>query len=270
MSTRQSRRNTMQQSRTLNMVNSVQRKLFDYQFLGLEHIDKSKPSILVGNHSIYSYDVAILLVELKLQKDIALRALGDRMHGKIPYWRDLLENYGVVPATPENCTELMKTKQHILVFPGGAREAFKRGGEEHRLFWKKRTGFARMALANRYPITPFFVYGADLGYDILWDYSRLKKNRILSPLFKKKSKLNQLLRDGELVPPIALGRYNTLMPKKTPIVFNIGKPISTRKYKGATDPDTLWEVRERVEEAVTELMQSSIDHLEADLAKEKT
>lgn len=262
MSARQTHRNTLPKSRTLKFVNSVQHRLFDFEFLGLENLDKAKPSILVGNHSIYAYDVAMLLVELKLKKGIELRALGDRIHSKIPYWRDLLEDYGVVPATPENCTQLMKTKQHILVFPGGAREALKRRGEEHRLFWKKRTGFARMALANRYPITPFFVYGADLGYDILWDYSRIKKNRILAPLFKKKSKLNELLRDGELVPPVALGRYNTLLPKKTPIVFNIGKPISTRKYRGATDKDTLWEVRERVEDAVSQLMQGAIVHLE--------
>jgi 1-acyl-sn-glycerol-3-phosphate acyltransferase len=262
MSGPQAQRKTPHQSRPLKIINSLQRSLFDYEFLGLEHLDKAKPSLLVGNHSIYAYDVAILLVELKLQKDIELRALGDRIHNKIPYWRDLLENYGVVPATPENCTRLMEAKEHILVFPGGAREALKRRGEEHRLFWKKRTGFARMAVANKYPITPFFVYGADLGYDILWDYSRMKKNRILAPLFRKQSRLNTLLRDGELFPPIAVGRYNTLLPKKTPMIFKFGKPISTRKYKGATDPDTLWEVRERVEDAVTTLMQEAIDYLQ--------
>lgn len=256
-------RNTLQHSRALKMISTVQRNLFDYEFLGLKHLDKDKPSLLVGNHSIFAYDVAILLVELKLQKDIQLRALSDRIHDKIPYWRDLLESQGVVPATPENCSRLMAGKEHILVFPGGAREALKSRGEEHRLFWKKRTGFARMALANRYPITPFFVYGADLGYDILWDYSRMKKIRILAPLFKKRSRLSALLRDGELFPPIAVGRYNTLLPKKTPIIFKFGKPISTRKYKGATDPDTLWEVRERVEDAVTTLMQEAIDYLEA-------
>lgn len=263
MSNPPAHRNILHQSRTLKLVNSVQRRLFDYEFLGLENLDRKKPSILVGNHSLYSYDVAILLVELKMQKDIELRALGDRMHSKVPYWRDLLENHGVVPATPENCAQLMKTKQHILVFPGGAREAFKRKGEEHRLFWKKRTGFARMAVANKYPITPFFVYGADLGYDILWDYSRMKKNRILAPLFKKKSKLNKLLRDGELFPPIAVGRYNTLLPKKIPMIFKFGKPIPTAKYKGAIDEDTLWEVRERVEDAVTGLMQEAMDYLDS-------
>jgi len=249
-------------TRPLKLLNSLQRRLFDYEFLGMENLDRNKPSILVGNHSIYAYDVAIMLVELKLQKGIELRSLGDRFHGNIPYWRDLLEKYGVVPGTPENCAQLMEHKEHILVFPGGAREAFKRKGEEHRLFWKNRTGFARMALANKYPITPFFVYGADMGYDILWDYSRVKKSKVLAPLFREKSRLNELLRDGELFPPIAVGRYNTLMPKKTPIIFKFGKPISTRKYKGATDPDTLWEVRERVEDAVTTLMHQSIDYLE--------
>lgn len=81
-------------------------------------------------------------------------------------------------------------------------------------------------------------------------------------MFKKKSKLNKLLRDGELFPPIALGRYNTLLPKRTPIIFKFGKPIPTSKYKGATDEDTLWEVRERVEDAVTQLMREAIDYLE--------
>lgn len=262
MSTHKTPRGRLPKSRSLKLLNSLQHRLFDYEFLGMDNLDANKPSILVGNHSIYAYDVAIMLVELKLQKGIELRALADRFHGNIPYWRDLLEKYGVVTGTPENCARLMANKEHILVFPGGAREAFKRKGEEHRLFWKRRTGFARMAVANKYPITPFFVYGADMGYDILWDYSRMKKNQVLAPLFREKSRLNELLRDGELFPPIAVGRYNTLMPKKTPIIFKFGKPISTRKYKGATDPDTLWEVRERVEEAVTKLMHQSIDYLE--------
>lgn len=253
MSSRSPRRRARSESRTMRLVNSAQRRLFDYEFLGLENLDRGKPSILVGNHSIYSWDLAIMLVELRLRKEIVLRPLADRFHATIPLWRDLLESYGVVTGTPENCARLMQAGEHILVYPGGAREAFKRSGEEHRLFWKKRTGFARMAVANRYPITPFFVYGADLGYDVLWDYSKLRKNRILAPLFGKQGSLNKLLRDGELVPPLAVGRYKTLWPKKTPIVFSFSKPISTAKYKGATDDDTLWEVRERVKDAVTRL-----------------
>ena len=259
---KQTRRKPAAKSPALKLLNSAQHQLFDYEFLGLKHLKSDKPSLLVGNHSIYAWDVAIMLVELKMQKDISLRALADRMHAKVPYWRDLLESYGVVTATPENCARLMQNAEHILVFPGGAREAFKRAGEEHQLIWKQRTGFARMAVANQYPITPFFVYGADLSYDILWDYGQMKRNRILAPLFRKKSGLSKLLRDGELFPPVALGRYNTLLPKKTPIIFNFGKAIATKKYKGAVDEDTLWEVRERVEGAVRQLKLEAIDYLE--------
>jgi len=75
-------------------------------------------------------------VELKLQKDIELRALGDRIHANIPYWRDLLEDYGVVPGTPDNCAQLMENKQHIL-----------------------------------------------------WDYSRMKKSKVLSPLVQEKKQI---------------------------------------------------------------------------------
>ncbi len=46
------------------------------------------------------------------------------------------------------------------------------------------------------------------------------------------------------------------------MTFTFGKPIATGKYKGATGQETLWAVRERVEDAVTQLMQEAIDYLE--------
>ena len=49
------------------------------------------------------------------------------------------------------------------------------------------------------------------------------------------------------------------------MTFTFGKPIAMGKYKGATDHETLWAVRERVEDAVTQLMQlmqEAIDYLE--------
>jgi hypothetical protein len=77
MSTKKNPRNTLQSSRALKFVSTMQRRFYDYEFLGLDHLNNAKPSILVGNHSIFAYDVAILLVELKLRKNIELRALGD-------------------------------------------------------------------------------------------------------------------------------------------------------------------------------------------------
>jgi hypothetical protein len=38
----------------------------------------------------------------------------------------------------------------VLVFPGGGREVTKRKGEAHKVIWKERTGFARMAIEHGY------------------------------------------------------------------------------------------------------------------------
>jgi hypothetical protein len=49
---------------------------------------------------------------------------------------------------PVMLLELMRDGASILVFPGGAREAFERRGERYRLIWDGRTGFARLAIGT--------------------------------------------------------------------------------------------------------------------------
>jgi hypothetical protein len=39
--------------------------------------------------------------------------------------------------------------------PGGAGEVFKGRGQDYKLLWKERLGFARMAIEFGYPIVPF-------------------------------------------------------------------------------------------------------------------
>jgi hypothetical protein len=66
----------------------------------------------------------------------------------------------------------------VLVFPGGAREVFKRKGEAYRLIWKERIGFVQMAAAHGYPIVPFASVGADEAYDIEFDAADLMRSPI--------------------------------------------------------------------------------------------
>ena len=55
----------------------------------------------------------------------------------------------------------------MLLYPGGAREAFKRKGEKYKLFWPKRQEFVRMASRFGATIIPFAAvsptWGDDLG-----------------------------------------------------------------------------------------------------------
>ena len=56
---------------------------------------------------------------------------------------------------------LMRAGQHLMVFPGGQREVFKRKNEAYRLIWKERIGFVTLAAAFGYSIVPFASLGAD-------------------------------------------------------------------------------------------------------------
>jgi hypothetical protein len=67
----------------------------------------------------------------------------------------------------------MAEQGSILVFPGGAREVFKRKGEQYRLLWGKRTGFAHLAIEHGYAIVPFSAVGAEDAFDILIDAEEL-------------------------------------------------------------------------------------------------
>ena len=112
----------------------LQQQWFDPVFSGLDNIDRARPALYVGNHTLYgTLDAPLMLLGLYRHKGIFLRSLGDHIHFKIPLWRDLLWDNGCVAGTPENCQQLMQAKEHILVFPGGGREVMKNKGEEYQL-----------------------------------------------------------------------------------------------------------------------------------------
>lgn len=58
----------------------------------------------------------------------------------------------------------MRHDETILVFPGGGREIAKFKGEEYALRWQGRSGFARVSVANGYPIVPVGLVGGDDVY----------------------------------------------------------------------------------------------------------
>lgn len=232
------------------------KRWFDPKFFGVGHINPATPSLFVGNHTIYGIiDSPLLFAGLYERTGIFVRALGDHFHYKVPAWGDLLLKFGSVPGTPENCAALMRAGQNVLVFPGGAREVAKRRGEENCLVWKSRTGFARMAIEHQYPIVPFASLGPDDMFTILYDAEDFKQSwfgrRVLDNPF-----LVNLLRDGDLVMPLARGLGPTLLPRPERFYFMFGKPISTVPFAGmANDKKAQWELREQVSDAIEKMME---------------
>ena len=69
--------------------------------------------------------------------------------------------------------KLLKEGKTVLLFPGGAREVFKRKGEKYRLFWPQDDfGFVRLAAKLNATILPFSGLGGDDSFELAVDSQR--------------------------------------------------------------------------------------------------
>jgi 1-acyl-sn-glycerol-3-phosphate acyltransferase len=192
-----------------------------------------------------------MISELWSRRGIVLRGLGEHGHYAIPVWRDLLEMCGMVRGTRENVRALMRRGEHVLVFPGGAGEVFKRRGQKYQLLWKERLGFARLAIEFGYPIVPFATVGAEEMYDVLADGA--------TPGYGHVSALMTRLVRVPL-PPLVRGVGPTRLPRPERLYFHFGEPIDTTRFNGRSDDDAAAralrdQVRTAVETGIDELQQ---------------
>lgn len=235
----------------LRLAFALPRVWFSPVFLGLEQLDLQKPALWVGNHTLYGIlDLAVMVDYLFEQQGIALRGLGDRAHLAVPVWSELLRRCGMVLGTPENCAALMRSGAHVLVFPGGAREVFRRKGEAYELIWKQRTGFARLAIEQGYDIIPFASLGVAESLDILIDANDV----MTSPLWNWLDHwlpLEKWSRNGDAIPPLVRGLGPTALPRPQRLYFSFGQRISTAALAGSGDnAATVWQLRQQVADGI--------------------
>lgn len=214
---------------------------------GVEHLPTDRPALLAGNHSTLAiFDAPLLLLALHEVRGVFPRTVGDHLHFQLAPWRALVERFGVVEGTPENVRALMRAGEWIVVFPGGAREVFKRRGEKYTLCWGGRAGFARLAIEHGYPIVPFSAIGAEDAYDIVLDADDL----LASPVG---SWLRRLAPRDDVMPLVVRGLGPTLLPRAERLYFHFGTPVETRHLVGRErDHRACLVVRDRVRQAVEE------------------
>lgn len=229
----------------------VQAMIHRPRFTGWEHVTDERPLLFVGNHTLMGViDTPLLFRELWLRKKIFLNALGDRAHFRIPGWRRMLARYGAVEGTRDNLAELFGRGACVLVFPGGAREVFKKKGEEHALLWGERLGFATMALRHRVTIVPFAAVGVEEALDIVADRDDLARGP-LGPV------LDAVGLREDLRPTLVRGIGPTPIPRPERFDFRFCPPVRTDGFPG-DDEASAREVRDRVaaaiETALTDLL----------------
>jgi len=220
-------------------------------FIGVERVDPSRPTMFVGNHTLYGMqDVPHILYELRRVQGIFPRTLADRAHFALPVWRDLLTAFGCLNGTRENCRALMHAGQHLMVFPGGGREVFKRKNEAYRLVWKERIGFVQLAAAFGYSIVPFASLGADESLHIALDAGDIMSSPI-GKLLQATGIADKYLRGGEVLPPLVRGLGLTWIPEPDRFFISFGPPISTSRYRRLTeDIAAMHELRAKVASSI--------------------
>ena len=184
-----------------------------HKVIGLENIPAKGRGILVSNHSLATYDIALLFGAIYQEWNRIPRPLADHLFFKIPLLGDLVRAVGGVEGTPANAKKLLKEGHLMAVAPGGMREALRSSAERYQIRWARRKGFVRLAIETQSPIILCICPKADDIYDVFptaltkWAYSRLRIPLVLArgiglSLLPKPVQLTHIV-DTPIVPPKA-------------------------------------------------------------------
>jgi 1-acyl-sn-glycerol-3-phosphate acyltransferase len=204
--------------------------------------------LLVGNHTQGGTEVFLISHVIRQTIGTRVRALAERAMGNTrgPLG-DLAAGFGAVVGTPENARELMHHNQTILVFPGGGREIAKFKGEENTLNWRGRAGFARVAIANDYPIVPVGLIGGDAMYQSLVSRD--------SRLGQVSLAITERITGRKDTPiPLVRGIGPTLIPRPQRMYLRFGTPIDTAKPSSRSDDAWTSTVKRATQTAVETLL----------------
>jgi 1-acyl-sn-glycerol-3-phosphate acyltransferase len=231
--------------------------------LDIENVPAGGSFVLVGNHQLLGMqDLPTLVRELERRRGVRVRGMADHFHFVLPGSRHLLVRMGAVPGTRENCAALLRSGEPVLVLPGGAREVYKRRGQEYKLLWGRRTGFARMAIEAGCPIVPFAAVGAEDRFRVLVDM----ESPVAAPA---RALVHRVAGRDDVGTLLIRGSGLAGLPGTGRLYFRFGEPIPTTRWAGrADDRDALAECRDVVEAEVEGLIAGLLAQREANAGRQ--
>ena len=181
----------------------------DHEVVGMENIPVEGPCLIAINHSMATYDIGIL--QYKIFKSIGVfpRGFADDAFFKVPVVGKIAGYCGAVPGRHHVGEYLLREKKaHVLVAPGGMREALRPREEKYEIKWDNRKGFVKLAIITQTPIILAACPAAD-------DLYKIYDNKLTKYLYKNYK-----------MPLPIVGSYRKFMqPNKIKLVHYISKPM---------------------------------------------
>lgn len=131
------------------------------RLLGIEHLPRSGPVLLVGNHGVWGYETPAFFHLVHQATGRYPLGLAERGFFRIPLIRTVLPWLGGVEGTRDNALTALREGNLVVCYPGGAHETFKRPHHRYTLRWERALGFVRLAAQAGVPIVPFAGFGVD-------------------------------------------------------------------------------------------------------------
>ncbi|XP_011032515.1 PREDICTED: acyltransferase-like protein At1g54570, chloroplastic [Populus euphratica] len=205
---------------------------------GLGGVPNEGPVLLVGYHMLLGLELSSLVEAFLREKNIMVRGMAHPMvftgalelssaEFSVTDWMKVM---GAVPVTASNIYKLLSTNSHVLLYPGGVREAFHYRGEEYKLIWPKQQEFVRMAARFGATIVPFGAVGEDDIAELVLDYKDLMKIPVVNGYVRDATRKSIKIRDenqGEVANQVF---YMPGLLPKVPgrFYFLFGKPVETK------------------------------------------
>ncbi|GMI94544.1 phytyl ester synthase 1 [Hibiscus trionum] len=209
---------------------------------GLAGVPEEGPVLLVGDHMLLGMEIGCLAEAFLREKKIMIRGMthpelfvGNFQRLSTEFiFSDWLKVMGAMPVSPKSLFKALSANSHVLLYPGGAREALHCKGEEYKLFWPNQPEFVRFAAQFGATIVPFGVVGEDDLVQVVLDYHDFMKIPIV------KDKIIETIQGGVQFRDKAQGEVasqEVFIPAMLPKIpgrfyFLFGKPM---KLKGRKD-----------------------------------
>lgn len=126
-----------------------------YEIVGMENIPRDQPALFVYYHGAIPVDLYYFISKVFLFHSRLIHSVADRFLFKVPGWSIISDVLKVFPGTVQTCSAILKEGNMLAISPGGVYEA-QFGDSYYRLMWKKRIGFAKVALDAKVMVIPIF------------------------------------------------------------------------------------------------------------------